>query len=913
MRMALSGIQPRVVEELLPPQQRQALITECLGLLEAARKTCMERTPIDRQFDVSRQFSRAMDALALHIVQTHVDAAKGECDPERIVVAMIGGNGREMLSLYSDMDMLILTPDSLTDKEESLLKSLMHVLWDLKLEVGQAVRTIQQCLQQASSDLDSATSMLETRLIWGSAAMHLDFSQRIGQKIHKEKRDWFQRTLNDRRNLRHQQFGSTIYTLEPNVKDGIGGLRDYHSMLWQLYAATGDASPSRLAEMDILTAEECDGLLDSVEFMLKIRNYLHFFSGRKSDVLTFERQTQIAREMDYQRDELRLAEENFMHGFYHHAREIQQLTQRAVNELAVRQPNALNKLYWKFARRSAGRGLYVHSGELILPGVTDDYFLAQPDRVMDVLSIASRERVPVSESLKNLIRRTVPMLDAEAFRSSAGVRTEFINILNNRGWTMQPVRDMYDTGVLTLYIPEFSALYCLPQMDRYHHYTADEHSIRTLRHSDNLWSREVNQKTPLIGRMREAARGLKRWHLLNLALLLHDAGKGRGSGHALRGAQIAQRVADRIGMPTEEGETLHFLIQKHHRLLHTALRRDINDPEVVRRFAEEIGDAERLRLLHLMTYCDLRAVSPETWTDWKGVLMQQLYDHAMLLIKGGSIDRLFEAQDRQELLAQLREQIEPEIKDRLIEQFVHNLPQSYLASARFEHVLAHWRLSRELDSGKSIAWELHRAENSNLSELMVCAPDNPGVFSLICGALASKKLNIHAAQIFSSRDGLAMDFFQVSHWNGEQVPEGFNLDRVRNLLDGIISGKRDEAELISSIPSFPPLPAANTRRKPPAIIINNTASANHTILEVKTHDQPGLLFHLTRAMIRCKLDIHLALIANEAYRVVDVFYVTDLESKKIDKPEEYETLLQAFHEELGYTLEIDRKNSTGIQ
>jgi [protein-PII] uridylyltransferase len=444
------------------------------------------------------------------------------------------------------------------------------------------------------------------------------------------------------------------------------------------------------------------------------------------------------------------------------------------------------------------------------------------------------------------------------------------------------------------------------RIDHYHHYTVDEHTIKTLEMVERLRNQPPARRTTAGA----IARQLPRWDLLNLALLLHDVGKGYGRGHALRGGQIAQRVCERMKLPEGDIDMVRFLVLSHLKLSHAAQRRDVTDPEVARQLAEEIGSLDRLRMLYILTICDLMAVSPDAWNDWKEQILAECYLRTADLLGGkGLEERRAEASDRQAvrervLTALLAEtgRSDPPAKSRAaldeeLDDFFRDVSDYYLRTSDPRVIARHCLLRRELDEENLLAWRLDNeppaskddhaaaslaaAPRSHFSQVTVFAADVPGLFCFICGALAAKGINIWSAQIFSTRDGYAINQFLVTDLDNQPLSEGLRLDRLRKDLNRVIKGEMDIEDLIARHRTRQPRRAPARAVHPTSVVFDDKSSQRYTIIEIRTADRPGLLYRITRALSQCQLDIHRSIIATEAYGVVDVFYVTDMEYNKV--------------------------------
>jgi len=837
---------------------------------------------------VVHRYSRAVDEIIISLwgAVGRAAAERGWKPFERIALVAQGGYGRSELNLYSDVDLLAVVPERLRAEEEISLRRFLHLLWDLGLELGHAARSVEECVRTLGTDIDSATALIEARFLAGNREIYDAMRERFNRRLRSEQQKWFLEFKRRDWEERHQRYGSSVYLLEPNVKEGEGGLRDIHTVRWLAYVLYGESSLETLERHGKITAAERATVLQGADFLFRIRNQLHLNEGRKSDVLLFEKQPEIARSLGYTGDDTSLAEERFMRDYYVKAREIFHITARVVEELAAPPSRTARS---KTTERALGDRLVRRNGFLYVTGDEAAYFRDDPVRFVEVFAKAAAETCRVSHATKRTIERLLAEDDAADLSDNERARNAFLSILRSPGDVGAVLRDMHECGVLELCIPEFRRIFCMVRADLYHKYTVDEHSLRAVETADRV--RAGDSAVPEL--LRRESKLVRRWDLLYLAILIHDIGKGEGHGHVRRGAQIAQHIASRLRLSAEETETVRRLVLDHLKLSHTALRRDIEDPMVVGRVADSVGDIEYLRMLYVLTYCDLCAVSPESWTEWKSVLLAELYTRTASVLAGSKEPPRRIGPSPEEIIAQVRERLTyPEEEHAIpLEEYLAELPERYLATTPPELVAHHYEMLDALDEENRVFWELRNVPGMEYSEITVAAYDQPGLFSVLCGAFASKGINILGAQIFSTKGGFVIDRFQVQDVRGEPLPEGFVLERLRNDVNRILRGKKRIEDLFAKAPRR----AVATRSDvhlfaPPDVVVDNESSKCSTIIEVKTYDRLGLLYDVTRVFTRHNLDIELARITTEAYRVVDVFYVTDSENNKIDDPAEIERL-----------------------
>lgn len=863
--------------------RRRDFVAKCNRDLAHARATLVKNCCKQGGMKSSKAFSGAIDTILRSMYQWLATEAKlAPAEYERIAIVAQGGYGRAELNLHSDVDLLFLMPDNATPVEQAFVKSFLYLLWDLnKLDLGYSTKRPSEALAAVGVDLDSTTAMIEMRPVAGDEIALRQMSERLFALLHGPNQKWFISSKLAEWKNRREKFGSSVYLLEPNVKDGEGGLRDIHSIEWLSYVMLGSTDLQILVKRDILRESEVEAIHSAMDFMMCARTVLHSNEGRKVDVLTFEKQPAIARCLGYDSDGQFLAEEKMLKDYYLHARTIDRYSQKATRILTSRARTLLGGVFEAIRRRSVNTDYHIKNGVLFLKLSTAEFFRRDVDRVMECFHLATDLGVSLSEELKEILIEAHASIDVEKLRHSRISRDHFMAILGAKEHVAEIMHAMHETEILGDYIPEFQKLFCVARLDHYHKYTVDEHLVKTLEISENLVNAAPGERYELV----PIAREIKRWDLLNLSLLLHDIGKGEGRGHVLRGAILSQKITQRMGLPPEEQEIVRQLILQHLKMSHIAQRRDLEDPHVIGEMAQDVPDLDLLNMLYVLTYCDIRAVSPAAWTDWKAILLHNLYQKTRLLLEGKDpMQRLDEA-GQQRIIHELKQLLAGDVPEDEIRTFINSASDKYLNSVTPHRMAQHLRMLRRLTPENRIVWRLEDPQHFNYTEITAVSFDVPGFMSLLCGALSSKDVNILSVQVFSTKDGYAIDTFQVTDLRGNKLPHGFRLDRVRNDLNSVLLGKakpedkfpirRRAREVHDDLVSF----------RPVDVKLDNDASPNFTVLEIKAFDRPGLLYEITSACARQNYYIHLAMIATEAYQVVDVFYITDLEFNKLEPPQ----------------------------
>ncbi len=877
--------------EFSPDWPQEKLIAACRELIERAQKRLLEENPDASGRAVCARFSRFHDALLRaifkHVSQRWELAGKGA--PGSLCLVALGGYGRRELSLRSDVDLLLLVGDP-KGQQEAFVKEFIYILFDLKLDLGYVVRRLEDCLLVIGTDIQSTTAMMESRWLAGSRPLFQHYHEIFYRTLRGRGRKWFLQALYREWQGRHQKYDDSIYLIQPNIKESSGGLRDINSVRWALNIVKGTNEFSGLEDLGILTAAEVRDYRHDEDFILRLRNELHALAPRKNDVLNFDSQIEITRKLGYQPSENLLAEEVLMREYYRRAREIAKFSNRAFLTLMRGEKSSLGALIGTLKTKRVDKFYTIRDGAIDLASKNVRHWTEDPARIMALFARAQRLGLRVGEQTRDLIEKIVPDLTDE-FRESPVCRKQFLELMRGPFNVARTLADMHDCGFLCAYFPEFERIHCMVRMDHYHRYTVDEHLIKAVECNERLLREPSEPKSHAA----QIASQIERRDLLNLSLLLHDVGKGFGKGHALLGGQIVQRIGQRIGLEADEIETLRFLVLSHLKIGHVAQRRNVEDPKVGRDLAEEVGTLDRLKLLYVHSVCDSMAVSPDSWSSWKATLFESCYRAGELALEGKGdespkpehyrsriADRIWE-----HILAHPPEDLprgkeEREHQRRRLEEFLESVPDRYLQVIRAETIAKHFWLMGKLDEGELIQWSLD--PGLSVSELAVCSADIPGSFAKICGALAAREINICSAQIFSTSAGYGINVFQITDLENRPLSESFRLERLRADLNQVLLGKKTMEELIEKHKGDTLVPRPTRTPRKTEIRMDNDGSQEFTILEVRTGDRPGLLYQIASVLDAQKLNIDRAMVSTEAYGVMDVFYVTDLEFNKIHDP-----------------------------
>lgn len=837
--------------------------------------------------DVVRAHGAMIDCLLRRLFEAaEGDDAAGS--KGRFGVVAQGGYGRGELNPYSDIDILFLYGWRAAASVESFAEKMLYPLWDAGLTVGHATRTVAECARRARGDHVVRTALADARHVCGDLRLYRDLERTMRRQLGGGAGHGFVETKVGERDRRHERHGESVFLLEPDVKEGQGGLRDIHAAMWVARAKCGAAELHDLPGAGLLDPRDAETLARARDFLWRTRNELHFLAGRRQDRLTFESQEQAARGLGFRKAE-RLSEvETFMRSYYVHAEEVNRLSSLVIHRAVDHDPSQRRRprpgRELRPGVRVAGRTLAAAPGDM------------GAEELLDLFADLQRHRLTLGQDSREAVRARVEALGGTLPGSEASNRG-FLAILRGNDWIYETLLELHRTGVLDALVPEFARVRCMALHDLYHIYTVDQHLMRAVREFERLRSGEFEDSLP---RLSQLAREVQKPEILILGILFHDIGKGQGGGHSELGRDMALEAAARMGLNVDEQELLAFLVLHHLTLTGTAFRRDIRDEKTVRDLADAVGAAENLEALYLLTYSDMKAVGPEVWNDWKAALLEDLFHRTL---------EVLEDREKGESAQPDRERKARRIQDRLMErlgadhpaeevrrEFIDAMPVRYFLNTPEEAMPLHYRLLRRLGDEPFLAAVLHHPARGH-SEVVVCAHDQPGLFASIAGVFAAMGLNVLSARIHTRRDGRILDVFRISHQGeAEAVMDPGKWPRMERTLERVLKGRVDVADLVGrSLPSLPRRPAV---QRPTLVQWDNRASDDFTIVEVYTQDRAGVLFTITYWLSQLDFSIHLAKISTDVDRVADVFYVTDGDRGKVRDRARLEALREALLREL---------------
>ena len=792
----------------------------------------------------------------------------------RLSLVAVGGYGRCDLAPCSDVDILFLHPYKLTGRSEQIVEYLLYMMWDLGLAVGHATRSVSDCLRRARDDMTIRTSVLESRHVWGDEPLYREFRARFLTELVAGTEAEFVAVKLAERAARHRRSGDSRYLLEPNVKDGKGGLRDLHVLFWIAKYLFRVDRFGELVGRGVLSRREHVRFVRAEGFLWRVRAHLHTVNGRAEDRLGFDRQPEIAARMGYEARRGNLAVERFMKHYFLVAKTVGELTRVFC---AVLEAERLNRAPVRDSGMISGGpardGMLVSGGRVAVLG--EEVFAERPVRLLTIFRRAQIEGRDIHPATLRLIHQDLGLITA-AVRNDPEANRTFRVILTDRRNPEKILRLMNEAGVLGRFLPDFGRIVAQTQHDLYHVYTVDEHSIRAVGVLAAIESGALADELPLAG---ELVRKVQARDTLYLALFLHDVAKGRGSDHSTTGGAIARRIAWRLGYTSDEIETVAWLVRWHLLFSLTAFKRDPNDLQTVADFAARVRSLERLRLLLVLTAADITAVGPGRWNAWKGSLLRALYHRTEEVLAGGR-----EAGDggarvekaRRALRARLADWAEADIA-----RFEARLGAPYWLSIDTAMQERHARLVRESgENGPVVQTRVDRREGA--AEMTLYASDHLGLFATVAGAVARAGANIVDARAHTTRDGMALDTFRVQDAEGGAFRDTDRLDRLRQTVIRALAEGSGSIDPETAGPARPPARAASITVEP-HVLVDNAASRGHTVIEVSARDRPGLLHDIARALGSCGLSIGSAHVSTVGSRAVDVFYVKDRFGLKLSR------------------------------
>lgn len=829
--------------------------------------------------EVCHLISDMMDELNSKLFRTIIyDLAGGDSMLGHISLIAVGGYGRGELNPHSDIDIMFLHDGTIpVATVEDIAQKLLYFLWDMRLDVGYSVRMIADCVEMAANDGTVKTALMDSRFCSGSRQLFDNLIKVIFSQILPKSSDKFIKEKIGDMKIRREKYGSTVYLLEPNLKEGEGGLRDLQTAMWVARVKYKFSDPRELIIKGITTEEELEMYDSALEYLWRIRNELHYFSGRKNDQLTFDAQVHLADFMGYHNRDKVLAVEDFMRDYYRHANKVEHFSSSLVSRCIWRDEGAL-KILGYFVRRPVGYGCFVIRGELIVPD--ESVLTGNPVLLMRVFELAQKHVVDLNIRVKGLIRRNLHLVD-DRFRKNIEVNQSFFNILRAPKKVTETLRLMHHLEFLNCFIPELEHIYCKVQHDLYHIYTVDIHTLFAVEETERMLTGELNDELPLPCLV---ASQIGKPELLILSVLFHDIGKGEGGGHAEKGAAMIPPIANRMGLSSEDSGRLEFLVRQHLLFAHISQRRDLNDEKMIAQFARQMESSENLKMLYLLTLADVRAVGSEVWSSWKAALFQELFEKTFNVLERGEFQQEASSERVRAVAAKVAALLVDDLPADAVQNELMAMPVRLLLSNPVQLIAEQTRLLLGLEN-EALLMQMTSKADGGYSDLTICTYDMPGLFSRITGVMAANGVNILGAQINSSKNGKVLDILQINSPQGLITSDSPRWNKVQDDMRRVLHGETDVSELVEKRHR----PSALTSRAAPRfatrVEIDNEVSEDYTVVDIMTHDKIGLLYLITSTLTELGLYIGVSKISTKVDQVADVFYVRDIFGHKIHNEE----------------------------
>ncbi|MCK9541774.1 MAG: [protein-PII] uridylyltransferase [Novosphingobium sp.] len=812
------------------------------------------------------------------IVHDHVVGdvyrASNRSTGERLTIMAVGGYGRGEMAPHSDVDIAFLTPGKQTAWCEQVIEAILYFMWDLGLKVGHSSRSLDDMVRMCRADLTIRTAMLEGRYVWGDQALFDDVRRRFWSEVVAGTERQFVAEKLAERNERHKRLGDSRYVVEPNVKEGKGGLRDLHTLYWIGKYIHKVRDPSELVGVGLLTQAEYRQFRRAETFFWAVRCHLHTITRRAEDRLTFDLQREVAARMQFSDRPGKSAVERFMQYFFLQAKVVGNLTGVFLAQLdeqfAKKQPRGL--LAGFRARRRTLKGYKVFGGKISAP--SDDWFEQDPVRLLEIFALADAEGLEIHPETQRLIARDARLINGEV-RRNPRANALFMDLLTSRNDPETVLRWLNEAGVFGRFVPDFGRVNAQMQFDMYHHYTVDEHTIRAIGLLSRIEKGELKGDHPLA---HEIIHKIQSRRALYVSVLLHDIAKGRGGDHSVLGAEIALRLCPRFGLDADETELVSWLVRQHLLMSATAFKRDLADWKTITDFVGAVQSVDRLRQLTLLTIVDIRAVGPGVWNSWKRQLLADLYDAAEERLRLGHVQHR-----REERVAAKKAVVAERLgtDGKLVHDVGCQLADAYWI-AEPDDIIAMNLRQLAVVGGEPLSIETHYYAARGATLVTVVATDHPGMFYRIAGGIHLAGGNIIDARIHTARNGMAVDNFLVQDPLGRPFMEESQLARLRTAIGDALANR---VKLVPQLAARPlARPRADAFEVRPRVEFDNAASNRFTVVEINARDRPALLNRLARALFEARLMVHSAHIATYGERAVDTFYVTDLLGEKIDSP-----------------------------
>ena len=871
-------------------------------MLQQKKKRLISSFIKGREPDFLKQHARILDDYLRESFEESMVGLRMGINKNPYAIIALGGYGREEQCIHSDVDLLFLFEKSVPGETEELIREVVYPLWDIGLDIGHATRSIKECISLSAQDFEVLTSLMDARFICGMSLLYSKLMEQIRDKAIRKRSNKIIQWLVESNRERHQRHGDSTYLLEPNLKEGQGGLRDYHTMLWIAKINSGLVQPRDLEFFGYLSHDEFSALTQALSFIWNVRNRLHYMVERKCDQLHFECQTQLAKTLKFREKNGQQPVEIFLgklHGQMEFVKQQHLMFLYEQGYVTKRKRKRTPQKETKFD------GLEIIRDRLCFS--SPEKILNSPELLMKIFEESARLKLPLSAEANRIVGEFAYLVDNK-FASCPSVVRSFERILIASAPTFNVLNEMLRTGFLERFIPEFKSIVNRIQYDEYHIFPVDKHTLHTVQTikkygvAENV-TKDRSGDQPGNRLCCDLYKEIKNRKLLLWAALLHDIGKGEpGGGHSKRGAAIASGVLTKKGYKLKDVETVSFLIAEHLFLIKTATRRDLYDEETAIFCARKIRDVDRLKMLYLLTVADSISTGPKAWNNWTLSLLRGLFFKVLSVLEKGELASVAAIEAVEKKKEKVLSLVSASQSRQDLEALFSVMSPRYRLYTETQDILEHIKLFKSMGS-LDFVWKVIKASDSNTRIVTVCAKNSPGLFFRIAGIFTLNNLDILDAQAYTWRNNIALDIFKVRP-PPDQIFEDEKWSLAKENLASALSGELDlSAELGEKAHDYRSC-KPRTSKRPHRIVVDNNGSSFFTIVEVFTYDFPGLLFKITDVLFRCGVDIVVAKIATKIDQVVDVFYVRDFDGQKVDSPEHAEEIKKA----IGKVLEdIDLK------
>ena len=786
---------------------------------------------------------------------------------EEFSLIAVGGYGRGELNPCSDIDLLFLTSTNIRRSTNFLIQDFIPILWDLGLQVGSSCRTQQECIFLAGKDITAKTSMIETRFMIGSQTKYKKFFQSIEKNSLRKNIKGFLDEKSKEKNIRYKQGAGPSSDPEPNVKEGAGGLRDYHTALWAVAIRFGCLSFREIPRNDIISSEELDILERSIDFTLRVRNELHYLKNKKQDVLTYDLQKEVSANLGYKETKEVLRIEEFMQNYFIHATNIHQYSE-IIFQRCIETRKTVKKVLSSLAKKNLGYGFYASGGDLTLEDENSEtLFKKNPALVLTALELCQTHNLTPTYQIKRLIKKQNHSL-GKVLAKEGVVKIFILNTLKNSN-SERFLRLMHEVGVLGLLLPEYGRAHCKVSYDFYHRYTADEHTLRMIRFLEELETKPNNFK-----KFSKSYRQLKSKVLLKLSTFIQPITEKKDSRDTKEHSRVLSLATAHLDLNSKELQTIGFLVSNVYLMIETALHDDIQQPLIVEGFAKKVGSIDKLNLLYLRSYAELRAVAPGTLTSWKKVLLTELYQRSRNYFQNPESLHSRTPTTWVEVYKILRWEFPPED----LEFHFNNIPDDYLATVKVEEAALHMRLIRSLKD-KLFIFNHSYNDEGKFHQVILCCPVKFDAFKILVGTLTAQSKSILEAKIFIRKDGIVIISANIEETEQTIAGDLETWKKLKQDLSTIFGGDENLSNLLAQRPRYISEKKINAAITP-KVKLDNTSDPNFSIIRIEARDHLGMLYKISKVFSDLDIRVHSAKVCTQGGRGTDVFYVSH-QSKKI--------------------------------